>query len=43
MNSILCPCCGDIMEAEEELEMSIKYRCRGCGLSDTRLKKNKEA
>jgi transposase len=43
MNSILCPCCGEVMEPEEELEMSIKYRCRGCKLSDTRLKEKKEA
>ncbi|MEM3085266.1 MAG: hypothetical protein QXU32_12960 [Nitrososphaerales archaeon] len=42
MSSIHCPCCGEIMEAEEELEMSIRYRCKGCGLSDTRLKRKSD-
>jgi DNA-directed RNA polymerase subunit M/transcription elongation factor TFIIS len=37
-----CPCCGDVMEPVEELEVSIKYRCKSCGLSDTRLKEKKE-
>ncbi|MFQ5940327.1 MAG: hypothetical protein ACE5KA_01325 [Nitrososphaerales archaeon] len=43
MKSVRCACCGDIMEPEEELEMSIKYRCRGCKLSDTRLKEKRRA
>ena len=42
METMRCPCCGDLMEAEEELEISVKYRCRGCGLSDTRLREKAE-
>lgn len=38
MAAFNCPCCGDRMEPVEEMERSTKYKCRGCGLSDTRLK-----
>jgi len=31
------------MEPVEELKVSVKYRCKGCGLSDTRLKEKREA
>ncbi len=42
MDSMRCPCCGDVMEPKEELEISIMYRCKGCKLSDTRLKEKKQ-
>ncbi len=41
MGEIKCLCCGDTMEPVEDLKVSIKYRCKGCGLSDTRLKTQK--
>ena len=33
-----CPCCGEDMEKEKELEKTIIMKCKGCGLSDTSLK-----
>jgi len=32
-----CPCCGSKMSPEQILEKSTVYRCKGCGMSDTRL------
>ena len=32
-----CPCCGSEMNPEQILEKSTVYRCKSCGMSDTRL------
>ena len=32
-----CPCCGSEMNPEQILEKSTIYRCKSCGMSDTRL------
>jgi hypothetical protein len=36
-----CACCGAEMLPDRELEKTITYRCKQCGLSDTRLKDTK--
>jgi DNA-directed RNA polymerase subunit RPC12/RpoP len=33
-----CACCGEEMLPDRELEKTIIYKCKQCGLSDTRLK-----
>ena len=33
-----CACCGAEMLPDKELEKTIIYKCKQCGLSDTRLK-----
>lgn len=33
-----CDCCGGEMISDEVSEKTIVYKCRQCGLSDTRLK-----
>ena len=35
-----CACCGGDMLVDNELEKTIIYKCRECGLSNTELKKN---
>ena len=34
-----CACCGANMLLEKELEKTVIYKCRECGLSNTELKK----
>jgi DNA-directed RNA polymerase subunit RPC12/RpoP len=36
-----CACCGAEMLPDKELEKTIIYKCKQCGLSDTRLKDTK--
>jgi hypothetical protein len=36
-----CACCGAEMLPDRELEKTIIYKCKQCGLSDTRLKDTK--
>ena len=36
-----CACCGAEMLPDRELENTITYKCKECGLSDTRLKDTK--
>jgi hypothetical protein len=36
-----CACCGAEMLPDRELEKTITYKCKECGLSDTRLKDTK--
>jgi hypothetical protein len=33
-----CACCGADMSKDKELEKTIIYKCKECGLSDSRLK-----
>jgi transcription elongation factor Elf1 len=33
-----CACCGTEMLPDKELEKTIIYKCKECGLSDSRLK-----
>jgi hypothetical protein len=33
-----CACCGAEMSPDKETEKIIIYKCKQCGLSDTRLK-----
>jgi hypothetical protein len=33
-----CPCCGEEMLKDKELEKIIIMKCKGCGLSDTTIK-----
>jgi len=33
-----CACCGADMSQDRKLEKTIVYRCKECGLSDSRLK-----
>ena len=33
-----CACCGGDMLADKDVGKSVIYKCRECGLSDTRLK-----
>jgi hypothetical protein len=33
-----CACCGAEMLPDRRLEKTITYKCKQCGLSDTRLK-----
>jgi hypothetical protein len=32
-----CACCGSEMLPDKELEKTIIYKCKECGLSDSRL------
>lgn len=36
-----CACCGAEMLPDRKLEKTITYKCKQCGLSDTRLKDTK--
>ena len=33
-----CACCGTEMLPDKELEKTIIYKCKECGLNDSRLK-----
>jgi hypothetical protein len=33
-----CACCGGDMLPDRDIGSSILYRCKDCGISDTRLK-----
>ena len=32
-----CPCCGEVMEQREEIGKVTKFKCKGCGLTDTQI------
>jgi DNA-directed RNA polymerase subunit RPC12/RpoP len=33
-----CACCGAEMLSDKELEKTVIYKCKECGLSDSKLK-----
>ena len=33
-----CACCGSEMLPDKELEKTVIYKCKECGLSDSKLK-----
>jgi transposase-like protein len=35
-----CPCCGADMVLIKEIDKLVSYKCLGCGLSNTELKKS---
>jgi predicted nucleic acid-binding Zn ribbon protein len=35
-----CVCCGGEMLLDKELEKTVFYKCKECGLSNTELKKS---
>ena len=41
LSKMECACCGAEMLPDRELEKTIIYKCKQCGLSDTRLKDTK--
>jgi DNA-directed RNA polymerase subunit M/transcription elongation factor TFIIS len=38
-----CPCCGGDMAPDKDIGNSIIYKCRECGLSDSKLKEEGQA
>jgi uncharacterized Zn finger protein len=36
--AVKCACCGGDMLLDKDIGNSIVYKCKECGLSDTRLK-----
>lgn len=37
---MICPCCGTEMVQDTDIGNSIIYKCKGCGLTDSRLKRD---
>lgn len=40
--SMICPCCGTEMLQDSDIGNSIIYKCKGCGLTDSRLKQDEQ-
>jgi hypothetical protein len=38
LHTMKCACCGVDMLPDKELENTIIYKCKECGLTDSRLK-----
>lgn len=38
MGTLQCSCCGGVMEPVEERASFVRYRCHGCGLTDSKAK-----
>jgi predicted nucleic acid-binding Zn ribbon protein len=38
LHTMKCACCGADMLPDKELENTIIYKCKECGLTDSRLK-----
>jgi hypothetical protein len=38
LHTMKCACCGADMLQDKELENTIIYKCKECGLTDSRLK-----